>query len=74
MIRFSNLEKKIFQITILNLEFEIPAHNSKNLFKFQAQDSDLEYFFWDLEIWKTNLTFWKEATFSDLKQFANSRL
>ena len=27
-------------------------------FKFQAQDSVLEYFFW--EIWKTNLTFWKK--------------
>ena len=30
-------------------------------FKFQAQDSFLEYFFFgDLEIWKTNHTFWKK--------------
>ena len=28
------------------MKFEFPAHNSKNLFKFQAQDSDLEYLFW----------------------------
>ena len=31
-------------------------------FKFQVQDSDLEYIF--LEIWKTHRTFWKKATFS----------
>ena len=31
-------------------------------FKFQVQDSDLEYFF--LESWKTHLTFWKKATFN----------
>ena len=28
-------------------------------FKFQVQDSDLE-------VWKTNITFWKKATFSCL--------
>ena len=39
--------KQIFQITILNLKFEFPAHN--NLFKFQAQNSDLEYLFWRSE-------------------------
>ena len=34
-------------------------------FKSQAQDSDLEYFvFGYLEIWKTQCTFWKKATFS----------
>ena len=31
-IRFSNLQKKLLQITVyLNLKFEIPAHNSKQL-------------------------------------------
>ena len=35
-------QKNPFQITILNLKFEISAHNIKNLFKFQAQDIDLE--------------------------------
>ena len=34
-------------------------------FKFQAQDSFLESFFW--EIWKMNLTFWKKGTFSKSK-------
>ena len=45
---FSNLQKNIFQKTILNLKF-----------KFQAQDSFLEYFFF-FETWrfkKTNRTF-----------------
>ena len=60
-IRFSDLQiskKKIFQKTILSLKF-----------KFQAQDSFLEYFFfWDLEIWKTNRTFWKKNTFTFAKQ------
>ena len=32
-------------------------------FKFQAQDSFLEYLFY-LEIWKTNHTFWKKDTFA----------
>ena len=40
-IRFSNLQNKLLQITILSFNFEIPAHNS-NSFKFLAQDSDLE--------------------------------
>ena len=42
-IRFSNLQNRLLQITILNLKFEIPAHITvNNLFKFQAQDGDLE--------------------------------
>ena len=32
-------------------------------FKFQAQDSFLEQFFW--KIWKKNLTFWKKAPLSN---------
>ena len=45
------ISKKIFQKTILSLKF-----------KFQVQDSFLEYIF--LEIWKTHCTFWKKATSS----------
>ena len=65
-IRFSNLQ--IFKInyskslsSTWNLKF--PPITVNNLFKFQAQDSDLEFFFGDLEIWKTNHTFWNKATF-----------
>ena len=50
-----NLQKYIFQKTILNLEFKFPANNSKVLFggkfKFQAQASFLEYF--SFEIWRS---------------------
>ena len=42
LMRFSNLQKNIFQKTILNLKFKFPANN----IKFQAQDSFLEIFFW----------------------------
>ena len=46
-----------------NLNFLPITVNNK--FKFQAQDRNLEYvYFGDLEIWKTNHTFWKKATFS----------
>ena len=45
-----------------NLNF--PPVTVNNKFKFQAQDSNLEYFFLDLEIWKTNRTFWIKATFT----------
>ena len=46
-------------IDLMSLKFKFPANNSKVLlavigrkFKFQAQDSFLEYLFWDLEIWR----------------------
>ena len=46
-----------------NLNFLPITVNNK--FKFQAQDSNLEYFsFWNWEIWKTNHTFWIKATFT----------
>ena len=48
---FSNLQiakVKIFQKTILNLKFKFPANNTSG----------------DLEIWKTNQTFWKKNTFN----------
>ena len=72
-----NLQKKIFQKTILNLKFKFPAKKHFTViggkFKFQAQDSFLEYFFFgDLEIWKTNHTFWKKATFKSPKLKQNS--
>ena len=46
----------------LNKLFTVMGGNSN----FQVQDSDLEYLihFRDLEIRKTNLTFWKKDTFS----------
>ena len=48
-IRFSNLQHKIFQKTILNLKFKFPAKKHFTVIggklKFQAQDSFLEYLF-----------------------------
>ena len=38
-VHFSNLQiskKKLLQITILNLKFEIPAHNSKQLIQISS--------------------------------------
>ena len=60
VFQISKSWKKIFQKTILNLKFKIPAHISQDYamdrnFKFQVQDS----FYIFLEIWKTNHTFWK---------------
>ena len=60
-IHFSNLKKKIFRKTILNLKF-----------KFQAQDSFLEYFF--SEIWKANRTFWIKATISKFRKKVPSKI
>ena len=38
-------------------------------FKFQGQDSDSEYFsLGDWDIWKTNCTFWKKATFRNVQE------
>ena len=44
-----NLQKKIFQKTILSLKFKFPANNT------------LLYFNIDLEIWNTHSTFWKKS-------------
>ena len=59
------LQKKIFQKTILNLKFKVPAHNIRLLWagilNFKFRIVFLEYFFWgDWEIWKMNQTFWKK--------------
>ena len=65
---FSNLQisKKNYSKSLSwtwNLNF--PPITVNNKFKFQAQDSNLEYFYFgDLEIWKTNRTLWKKVTFS----------
>ena len=56
VIRFSNLQKRIFQKTILNLRFKFPANNSKVLlagnlnFKFRIVFWNI--FFGDLEFEK----------------------
>ena len=44
---FFKSPKKIFQKIILSLKFKFPANNSKQ--QIQAQDSNLEYFFWRFE-------------------------
>ena len=35
-ISFSNLQNKLIQMNILNLKFEIPAHNSKQLIQISS--------------------------------------
>ena len=62
------ISKKIFQKTILSLKFKFPANNSKLLlagnlnFRLRIVYWNI-FFFWDLEVWKMNRTFWKKATF-----------
>jgi hypothetical protein len=46
VIRFSNLQKKISQISILSLKFEILFSVIGGKLKFHVEDSDLEYNFW----------------------------
>ena len=64
-ILFSNLQiciqKILLQITILNLTFEIPAHNSIQLIHISSSGV---IFFGGLDIWKANCTFWIKATFN----------
>ena len=45
-IRFSNLQNKLLQITILNLKFEIPAHNSKQLIQISSSGWFIGIIFW----------------------------
>ena len=62
---FSNLQKKYSNSLSWTWNLNFPSITVNNNFKFQAQDSNLEYFYFgDLEIWKTSHTFWKKATFS----------
>ena len=53
------ISKSIFQITILNLKFEIPTYSSKQQSQISSSGSWFAIIF--LEIWKTNLTFWKKS-------------
>ena len=72
VIRFSNLPisiRKIFQKNILNLKFRIHAFNSikyvmAGILNFKFRIVFWNVLFWDLEIWKTNCSFWKKASFS----------
>ena len=64
-----NLQKKLFQKTILSLKFKFSRQLQYTViggkFKFQAQDSFLEYFFLRFgDLKKFHRTFWKKATFS----------
>ena len=55
-----------------NLNFSPITVNNK--FKFKAEDSNLEYFFFeDLEIWKMSRTFWIKATFNQLKDLIEAQ-
>ena len=66
LIHFLDLQiskKKLFQKTILSLKFKLPTYYTiLLLFKFQAQDSFLEYFFFgDLGDLKNTLHFLKKS-------------
>ena len=49
MAFFQNVRCVFHIAKIDNLKFEFPAKTVDNLFKFQAQDSDLEFLFWQCE-------------------------
>ena len=58
------ISKKMYSISpswTWNLNF--PPITVNNKFKFQAQDSNLEYFYFG-DLKKTNRTFWKKDTFN----------
>ena len=53
--------KKIFHITILNLNFEFPVHNSQQVIQISSSRLWFGIFFLEiLEIWKMHRTFWKK--------------
>ena len=59
----SNLKKREYSKQ-LSWTWNLKPIAANNKFKFQTQDSNLEYFWGgDLEIWKTNRTFRIKATF-----------
>ena len=62
MIHFSNLQKKIFQVTILSLKFEFFVYCYGEKFKFQVQDSDLEYFFLEIRRFEKHIALSKKTT------------
>ena len=63
--RSPNLKEKYSKKTILSLKFKFPVNNSKVLLvgnlNFKLRIVFWNIFFWDLEIWKSNCTFWKKA-------------
>jgi hypothetical protein len=63
-----NLQKKIFQKTILNLKFKLPAHNSiilwAGILTFKYRIVFWNIFFWRLGYLKNEWHFRKKATFS----------
>ena len=71
-IRFLDLEKKNIAKNYLELEIQNSRPQNNTVmggnFKFQVKNSFFGSFFW--EIWKTNRTFWKKATFKK-KEFKN---
>ena len=46
--------------------FSFPSKSVNDLLKFSAQDSDLEYLFWQCK--KTYSIFWHKATFSLIEE------
>ena len=76
-IKSPNLSKKN-QKTILNLKFKIPAHNIiplwAGILNFKFRIVFRNFFLGDLDIWKTNCTFWKKATFKSSYWPANRDL
>ena len=66
-IRFSNLpisQKNYSKKLSWAWNLKFPPISVSNLFKFQAQDSFLEYFFWEIWNLKNESHFLKKATFS----------
>ena len=66
--QISESPKENIPKTILNLKFKIPAQNIllfwAGILNFKFRIVFLEYFLGDLEIWKTNSSFWKKNTFN----------
>ena len=64
---FSHCQNKYSKSLSWTWNLNFPPITVDNLFKFQAQDSDLEYLFWQCEKYgesKIHRTFWKKSTFN----------
>ena len=77
VFQISQSSKKLFQKTILKLKFKIPAHNIilfwAGILNFKFRIVFWNIFFGGWEIWKTNPTFWKKATFKWILTVVPSR-
>ena len=60
-MRFSNLQKKIFPITILNLKFKFPANNNKQQIQISRSLRIVIWNIFILEIWRLE----KQITLSE---------